>query len=97
MKQKRFNVTFSISYKVTASKRSEAIDKAEQLFVVEIENLDCGLTEIFNAKVEEESAQTEGDDKMSDVPLETKKAVIVKELEHLKQVIDRILNGLKQL
>jgi len=49
----KYQVVFSIGYKLTALDKEAAIRKAECIFAKEIDNLDCGLTEIFNVKAEE--------------------------------------------
>jgi hypothetical protein len=46
----KYQVVFSLSYDVEAEGSTDAMDKAETLFVEEVPPKHCGLTEIFDVK-----------------------------------------------
>ena len=50
---KQYNVVFAINYKLTAESEKDAQEQAEKLFVDEIDNLHCGLTEVFGCHIDE--------------------------------------------
>ena len=51
---KKFKVKFYMEYELNAEDKEKAFDKAETLFVEDIENNHFGFTEIFNHEVKED-------------------------------------------
>ena len=49
---RKYRVTAALSYDVEAEDQNDAIDKAESLLAQELEDLHCGVTEIFGFDAE---------------------------------------------
>ena len=50
---KKYKVVFSLDFDIEADEEYIALDEAEQQLAKELENLHCGLTEIFKVDCKE--------------------------------------------
>ena len=49
----KIRVVFALSYDIETDDKNEAINQAENLFIEDVENRSCGLTEVFGVNTEE--------------------------------------------